>query len=197
MSYEEWDQAYRHSLELLPWELGRPRPQLKDLVESGAVKPGKALDICCGAGTNTVYLATKGFEVTGIDISPRAIAIAEEKAKDFGVKIRFNVGSSVALPYEDGEFDFVFDMGCFHHIHPEDREKFIAGIRRVLKDGGSYFMTCFSRRNGPSWNHFTEEQLREIFTPFFDFVKVEHFPSLEGDGVTRYFYSVLMEKRVG
>lgn len=193
--YEEWDRAYEHPLSELPWELGRPRPQLVELIESGGIKPGNALDICCGAGTNTVYLASKGFDATGIDISPRAIAIAEEKAKAAGVKIQFQVGNSVHLPYNDGEFDLVYDMGCFHHIYPEDRKSYIAGVHRVLKDSGSYFMTCFSRRNGSAWNHFTEEQLREIFSPFFNVIDIDHFPSIERDGITRYFYSVLMEKK--
>jgi len=74
MSYEEWDEAYAHDLSELPWELGKPRQQLVKLVESGIIKQGsRALDICCGAGTNTVYLASKGFVVSAIDISPRAI----------------------------------------------------------------------------------------------------------------------------
>jgi len=195
MSYEEWDEAYAHDLSELPWELGKPRPQLVKLVESGIIKQGsRALDICCGAGTNTVYMASKGFVVSAIDISPRAIAIAKEKAKKAGVKINFKTGSSVELPYGDEEFDFVFDMGCFHHIYPEDRERFIEGVHRVLTKGGKYFMTCFSRRNGTAWNHFTEEHLRSIFSQLFSIIEVAHFSSVEGNGVTRYFYSVLMEK---
>ncbi|NWG11350.1 class I SAM-dependent methyltransferase [Candidatus Bathyarchaeota archaeon] len=60
---------------------------LVNLVEKGVIKKGKALDICCGAGTNTVYLAKKGFEVTGIDISSKAIEYATEKAKQANVNI--------------------------------------------------------------------------------------------------------------
>ncbi len=194
MGYEEWNEAYAHPLSELPWELGKPRPQLVKLIESERIKPGKALDICCGAGTNTVYLASKGFTVSGIDISSRAISIAKQKARAAGVKIRFRVGNSVRLPYNDGEFDFVFDMGCFHHIRPEDRESYVEGVRRVLKEGGRYFMVCFSWRNGPAWNHFSEEQLMDVFSPSFDILEVEHFASVEGDGITRYFYSILMEK---
>jgi len=49
--YEKWDRIYRKfSLEALPWELGRPREVLVDLVEKGLIPKGKALDICCGAG---------------------------------------------------------------------------------------------------------------------------------------------------
>jgi len=54
-SYKDWDRVYRkYPLEELPWELGKPRKTLVDLVEGGKIRPGKALDICCGAGTNTV-----------------------------------------------------------------------------------------------------------------------------------------------
>jgi ubiquinone/menaquinone biosynthesis C-methylase UbiE len=61
--YEEWDQIYRrYPPEALPWELGRPRKVLVDLVEKGLIKKGKALDICCGAGTNGLYLTKKAFK---------------------------------------------------------------------------------------------------------------------------------------
>jgi 2-polyprenyl-3-methyl-5-hydroxy-6-metoxy-1,4-benzoquinol methylase len=79
---DEWDQIYRKfPLEELGWELGKPRPILVEFVEKGLIKKGKALDICCGAGTNTVYLAKQGFEVTGIDISQTAIKYAKKKAE--------------------------------------------------------------------------------------------------------------------
>jgi ubiquinone/menaquinone biosynthesis C-methylase UbiE len=78
--YEEWDQIYRkYPLKSLVWELGRPRPILVEFVEKGLIKKGKALDICCGAGANTVYLAEKGFEVTRIDISSRPLNTQRKK----------------------------------------------------------------------------------------------------------------------
>ena len=126
----------------LGWELGKPRPLLVEFIEKGLIKKGKALDLCCGAGTNTVYLAEKGFEVTGIDISPTAVDIAKEKAEQANAKINFSVQNFVELPFRDELFDFIFDMGCFHHVEPEDREKFIGGVHRVLKDGGLYMLTC-------------------------------------------------------
>ena len=50
--YDEWDQIYReYPLDSLGWELGEPRPVLVEFVEQGLVKKGKALDLCCGAGT--------------------------------------------------------------------------------------------------------------------------------------------------
>jgi len=193
-SYQDWDRVYReYPLEELPWELGRPREVLVRAIESGKVKPGKALDICCGAGTNTVYMARKGFKVTGLDISSQAIKYARQKARRAGVEMRFIVGNTLDFPFEDEEFDFIFDMGCFHHILIQDREKFIEGVCRILKrDKGQYLLVCFSSRNGSAWNHFTKEQLVQLFSDRFKFQNVEHFGSVEADGYTRFFYSVLM-----
>jgi ubiquinone/menaquinone biosynthesis C-methylase UbiE len=124
-----------------PPHIGRVRRERAD-------KKGKALDLYCGAGTNTVYLVEKGFGVTAIDISQRAIEYAKEKAGYTNVKINLMTQSFVGLSFEDEDFDFVFDMGCFHHVEIEDRPKFIKGIYRVLKKGGDYLLTCFSYKKG-------------------------------------------------
>ena len=195
-NYEEWDEIYRkYPLEELGWELGKPRPILVEVVERGLIKKGKALDICCGAGTNTVYLAEKGFEATGIDISQTAIEIAKKKAEKAKVKIDFRVEDFTKLPFANEEFDFVYDMGCFHHVKVEDRSAFINGVHRVLKKDGMYMLTCFSYKNGAEWNHFTKKQLVDLFSTCFDLGEFRHYGSVEGDGVTRYFYTVLMKKK--
>ena len=192
----EWDEIYRkYPLEELGWELGKPRPILVEFVEKGFVKKGKALDLCCGAGTNTVYLAEKGFEVTGMDISPTAIEYAKKKAEKTKVKIDFRIEDFTKLPFADEGFDFIFDMGCFHHVKIEDRPTFIKGIHRVLKKGGSYMLTCFSYKNGKAWNHFTKQQLVGLFSGLFEVGEFRHYPSVEGDSATRYFYTILMKKK--
>jgi 2-polyprenyl-3-methyl-5-hydroxy-6-metoxy-1,4-benzoquinol methylase len=195
-NYDEWNQIYRkYPLEFLGWELGRPRPILVEFVEKGLIKKGKALDICCGAGTNTVYLAEKGFEVTGVDISSKAIEYAKKKAEQADVKIDFRVQNFLGLSFGDGKFDFVFDMGCFHHVEIEDRTKFIKGVHRVLKNGGVYLLTCFSYKNGPAWNHFTKKQIIDLFSDYFEIDEIRHISSIEGDCYKRYFYTLLMRKK--
>jgi 2-polyprenyl-3-methyl-5-hydroxy-6-metoxy-1,4-benzoquinol methylase len=194
--YGEWNEIYRsYPLGSLGWELGKPRPILVEFVENGLIKKGKTLDLCCGAGTNTVYLAENGFEVTGIDVSQRAIEYAKAKAANGNVKVNFIIESFVDLSFGDEVFDFVFDMGCFHHVEVVDRPKFIRGVHRVLKKGGDYLLTCFSYKNGSAWNHFTENQLVNLFSGYFEISEVRHFSSIEGDGVKRYFYTVWMKKK--
>ena len=64
-----------------PWDIGA-REELRSLVESGRIKPCRAIDLGCGAGTNAIYLAQKGFEVTGVDYAEAAIEKARARAKE-------------------------------------------------------------------------------------------------------------------
>jgi ubiquinone/menaquinone biosynthesis C-methylase UbiE len=165
-----------------------------ELVESGRIQPCRTLDLCCGAGTNPIYLAKRGFDVTAMDVSDGAVKLSKERAHKEKLEVNLLVGSFLALPFKDGRFEFVFDMGCFHHVETRNRATFIRGVNRVLKPEGTYFLTCFSYRNGLAWNHFTKEQIVELFGGSFSIEWVRHISSLEGDNVTRYFYQVLMEK---
>lgn len=194
-SYNKWDLIYqKNPLNTLGWELGRPRPILVKIIEKGLINKGKALDLCCGAGTNCIYLAKKGFKVTATDISSIALQYAYERIKKENLIINLIRSSFVNLSFCSEIFDLIFDMGCFHHVAIEDRISFIEGVSQVTKRNGYYLLTCFSEKNGPSWNHFTENQLIEIFSPFFKIVKIMHYSSLEGDNVIRYFYTILMKK---
>ena len=195
-SYENWDRTYsKRPLEALPWELGRPRKSLVELVEKKLIKPGKALDLCCGVGTHAIYLTKKGFQVTAIDISSHAVDYAKEKARKVNAKIQFHVQSFLNLEnFEDDEFDFVLDIGCFHHVKVKDRDIF-NGVYSVLKKTNPYFVFCFSHRNGPAWNHFTEDDMIQIFSKFYNIKNIQHVESVEGDSNVRYFWAVLMEKK--
>jgi hypothetical protein len=55
-------------------------------------------------------------------------------------------------------------------------------------------LTCFSYRNGSAWNHFTRKQIVDLFSNHFELEEIRHYPSLEGDGYIRFFYTVLMKK---
>jgi 2-polyprenyl-3-methyl-5-hydroxy-6-metoxy-1,4-benzoquinol methylase len=194
--YLEWDQYYRkYPLEELGWELGKPRPMLVEYFEEGRIPKGKVLDTCCGVGINPIYLAKNGFDVTGIDISLTAIGLAKKKAKQANVNVNFVAESFIDLSFKNEVFDFVFDMGCFHHVEIDDRQKFIEGIHRVLKKEGLYMLTAFSFKNGRAWNHFTRQQLVDLFSYDFELEEIRHYPSLEGDKHVRFFYSVLMKKK--
>jgi len=100
----------------------------------------------------------------------------------------------VELPFANEEFDFVFDMGCFHHAKSKDRNRYITGVHRVLRRNGHYLLVCFSEKNGHAWNHFTKEEIIQFFSNLFKIKRIEHVSSKEGDGITHYFYQIPMQK---
>ncbi len=138
-----WNLAY---LIRPPWDTGRPLPPLVDLVEQGALPPGRVIDLGCGTGTNALYLARHGFQVTGVDVAPRAIAKARRKARADGVEVRFFVADVTDLPDDLGSFDLALDAGCFHSLHPPDRERYVHSLRRVLAPTATYLLLVFLRQ---------------------------------------------------
>jgi len=195
-NYKQWEDVYRRGGEgPYPWDLGRPRDFLVQLLEKGMIEGDRALDTCCGLGTNGLYLAEKGFNVTGIDISDKAVKIANRKSGR-NENINFKVRNFMDMDFEPGSFDFVLDIGCFHHVATEDRQEYIENVRQVLRPGGRYLVMCFSDRMGPAWNHFSEEQVRDLFSGPFEIMTLDEISSVEGDGKTRTFYVSLMEKPI-
>ena len=193
----DWDYIYSHyTLDEIPWELERPDSPLKRLVESGGLKKCKALDACSGAGTQSIYLAGKGFKVTGIEISPTAVEISRSRARKARVKCDFIKGDVLSFPFKTGEFDLIIDRGCFHHIPKDKRVDYLNGVCRVLKDGGKYYLKCFSYKNGKAWNHFTKEDIVRYFGPRFDIIEMKHIDkgAARKKGV-RYLWYAFMEKR--
>jgi ubiquinone/menaquinone biosynthesis C-methylase UbiE len=184
------------SVDFFRRELGRPRGFLVELVEKGMIRGHKVLDTCCGLGTNGLFLAEKGFEVTGIDISDDAVKIANQRARKEakGGRAYFQVENFMKMEFEAMSFDFVLDAGCFHHVTQEDRHSFIENVHRTLRPSSRYLLMCFSDRMGQAWNHFSEGQIRELFSARFDTLPLDEISSEEGDGATRYFFVALLEK---
>ncbi|MCW3997359.1 MAG: methyltransferase domain-containing protein [Candidatus Bathyarchaeota archaeon] len=95
--YNKWDKIYReYPLNTLGWKLGKPRPILVELLEKDLIRKGKILDVCCGAGTNSIYLAKNGFSVYAIDISKAAIQYAKKEAKKDKLLIYFVLANFVS-----------------------------------------------------------------------------------------------------
>lgn len=97
------------------------------------VRGKRVLDLGCGAGETSVYLALQGAEVDALDISPEMVEVAKRLAELHKVGMKFHTGVAEHLPFEDGSFDLVFGNGVLHHV---DLVPALKEIRRVLKPGG-------------------------------------------------------------
>lgn len=100
-----------------------------------------ALDLGCGTGRNSIYLAEYGAQVTGYDISPSAIKMGQRKALETGVSVTLearNIGE--VYPLEDHSIDVVMDIIASNSLTDREREVYIKEILRVLKSGGMLYV---------------------------------------------------------
>ena len=105
----------------------------------------RLLDLGCGGGILTEEFASMGCQVTGIDISPRSIAVAQAHAARSGLSIDYRVGSGTSLTFEDSTFDAVSCCDVLEHI--QDWKQVIAEAARVLVPGGLFFFDTINRTN--------------------------------------------------
>lgn len=183
MKYVDMDSIYRNvPLERIPWDREEPPQALVDLVRSGTVRPCKAVDLGCGTGHYAIYLAQMGFEVTGVDISPTAIGIAQENARRENAKCDFIAADLLGDLHEvGGTYDFGYDWELLHHIFPEDRGTYVRNVHRLLSPGATYLSVCFSERDpmfggvgkyrrtaiGTLLYFSSESEIEDLLSPYF------------------------------
>jgi len=166
---ERWDAPYRRD-RLPGWDVGRPCSHLVKAVDDKTFKPGRAIVLGCGSGTNAIYLAGKGFEVTGVDVAPSALAIAAEKAREASVEVEWMLADVVALPKLE-PYDLIFDRGCYHHVCQYDSPGYVKTLCRLSREGTRALVLAGSpadgHRGGPP--RIKEETIRNDFTEAFQF----------------------------
>ncbi len=129
-----------------PWDTGVTPPEVVEVIAGpDALPPSRALDLGCGTGTNAIYLARHGWDVTGVDFSPLALQQARQKAKDIP-QVRLVEGdvSQLSRLGIDGPFDFVLDIGCFHGLSDQQRQNYVREVARVTKPGATLMMFEFA-----------------------------------------------------
>lgn len=143
----DWNEHYLRGE--LPWDTDEPDPHLTELVRSGVVVGGRALEIGSGTGTNAVWLAGQGLDVVGVDIAERAVEMARAKAGS-APRVRFVHADFLADDAVQGPFDFAFDRGTFHVFDDaEARARFAARVASLLRPGGLW-LSLVGSTEGPA-----------------------------------------------
>lgn len=148
MPHPSWNESYASGQP--PWDTGEPEPLLVAFVSSGGVTPTRTLEIGAGTGTNAIWLAERGFDVLGIDVSPVAIERAHAKLQGRALGCRFAISDFLTALPSDGPFHFVFDRGCFHVFdEPGERQRFALQVAAALAPGGLWLSLIGSTEGAP------------------------------------------------
>ena len=99
------------------------------------IPPATIIDIPCGTGRLSINLANKGFNIRGVDLSPKMVSYTSEKIKDLKLedKIKVEVGNAESLGYPDNIFDAGVSLRLLGHTPPESRIEILKELRRVLR----------------------------------------------------------------
>jgi len=160
----DFDQAYRSRILHWVWTDIRIPAELKALVRQ--VSPQCALELGCGIGRFSDYLAQHGVRVTGVDFSPVAIEKARQRVCHNFAKPEFIVGDVTRLDTLTGPFDLSFDVGCFHCLSPQGRQAYASEVARLLKPGGAHLIWAMDIT--PSGMPLSPAAVERIFSPRFE-----------------------------
>src|ERR1700740_1621959 len=135
-----------YRLGFTPWA-GRPWAEsLKDLVESdSAPTPGKALDIGCGTGDTSIYLAKHGWQVTAVDFVPTALEKARAKARVESANVNFVHADVRHLRQAgiNGPMQLIVDNGCLHNMNDDDRDSYVREVSAVAAPDARLLIVAF------------------------------------------------------
>lgn len=138
----------------------------------------KALDIGCGTGPNSIFLAKNGFEVIGLDFVSSAIERAQQKAVKEHLKIKFETADVLTWKTDD-KFDFILDSGCLHTINDSNRALYKKQLTNWLTPSTEYVLFHFARAEneeslfqGPRPK--SREEIERFLAPELNLKEFEH-----------------------
>ena len=191
-----WEEHYRSGTP--PWDSGRPSNELIRVVEAEHINPCRAIELGCGTGTNAVWLAQHGFDVTAVDLVPLAIEQAIDRAAKAGVKIRFLSLDLLSLPDLGAPFDFLFDRGCYHAVRRENATGYLDAIDRLLRPGATALILAGNAKEplDPGPPVVSEDELRSELGSRFEIVALREFrfDAILGTDVKPLAWSCLLQK---
>ena len=133
-----------------PWD-GHPiATSLRTLIEgtgdSPALAAASALDVGCGTGDTSIYLAQHGWQVTGVDFVPKAVKKARAKAAGAGVSVDFRHGDATRLSSEGlgTGFGLIVDQGCLHGMSGDDRDRYVREVTAVAAPDARLLLVEFT-----------------------------------------------------
>ncbi len=192
----DWEDHYATGH--MPWDSGLPSSELQRVLREYDVPVGRALELGCGTGTNAIWLAQQGFEVTAVDISANALKLARQKGADAGVDVNWMQADVQNFGARMEPFDLVFDRGCYHCCRRVDLAGYFQTLRNVTRPGSKFLCLC-GNANEQSESRIprvTEAEIRDELGSLFEFIHIQamHFEDA-GGAQGPLGWSVWMERK--
>jgi SAM-dependent methyltransferase len=129
-----------------PWEIGKAQPAMTALL-ARFPPAGPVLDVGCGSGDLSIYLASLGYETLGIDFVEAAVASAREKLTSLPPEtarlVNFVVAEALRPSLLQRQFGAIVDSGFFHLFDPEQCDRYAEELALTLISGGRYYLHAF------------------------------------------------------
>ena len=180
----------------LPWSHSEPTLFLAEICRRR--KPGRALDIGCGAGTDSLFLAQQGWDVTSLDFMPKALEYTVQRATEAGVTVT-PVEADITNWEPTHKYDLVLDHGLLHNMDPVRYPAYRECVLRALADDGEFVLLHWhplfagqaNGKMGPT--RVARADIKSFFAPelqerFFAREEFEDLTSLVGGGMVQAYY---------
>lgn len=175
-----WRFIWRYLRGDAPWDSGIVPPEITAWIaahDSAGNPPGRALDLGCGTGTTSLFLARHGWTVTGLDFAPNVIRRARREARRQGVTERAAfLSADVSRPdllADAPPYDLLIDVGCLHTLDPDTRTRYAANVTRLARPGAALLLYAFApgpSHDGRRRTGVDPAGLRDLLSPAFEIV---------------------------
>lgn len=176
----DWDSAYRGEAGFEgppPWNIGEPQPELAALIAAGKVR-SDVLDAGCGHAELSLALASDGYTVVGIELTPTAVAAATQAAKQRNLpNATFVQDDITTFTGFDGRFNTIIDSTLFHSLPIEGRDGYQQSVFRAAAPGAVYYILVFAKGAFPAEleqkpHEVDEAELREAVGKYWEIDEV-------------------------
>jgi cyclopropane fatty-acyl-phospholipid synthase-like methyltransferase len=194
-----FDQVYSYAdhFSKLPWAHEHPSRFLDEIV-AAATDPGTVLDIGCGGGTDSVYMASQGWDVTALDFVDKALDMTRERARAEGLSLK-TIEADITVWEPIGQFDLVLDHGLLHNMDPVRHAAYRERVMQSIRPGGHLVILHWLQRTpdeaqsevGPT--RASREAINEFFAPElseqkFEFEEYDGLPESVGGTMAQAYY---------
>lgn len=199
-----WDKYYQKPLDQIPWQ-NTQADWFKELVDKKTITGKTAIDLGCGTGNKSRYLAEEGGfkKVLGVDISKKAVEIAKQNKNSDCEFIVHDIGDWF-FAKDDETFDFILDWAAIHCLSLEQRKTYAQNIKKHSHKGTLFLIRSFSTN---SEDKYFEEEIEGVKARVFYLKKdelIKLFPDFEilEENISRpstkkniFFIEILMRKK--